>query len=175
MRFVIWALPYLPGLSWAKAFCRWVRMMLEGSIVDGTHRLELRVHYEDTDFSGFVYHANYLKLCERGRSDFLRVLGLDQKAMMAADGLMFVVRRMVCDFLKPARFDDVLSIETRPIAQAGARHWAGQAIRRCSARSPPMPWRMRALPNPGCRARCCCRAWDRGGSSRRWHSAASPP
>ena len=104
--------------------------MLEGSIVDGTHRLELRVHYEDTDFSGFVYHANYLKFCERGRSDFLRVLGLDQKAMMAGDGLMFVVRRMVCDFLKPARFDEELTIETVPVEQAGARFEMRQKVLR---------------------------------------------
>ncbi len=104
--------------------------MLEGSIVDGTHRLELRVHYEDTDFSDFVYHANYLKFCERGRSDFLRVLGLDQKAMMAGDGLMFVVRRMVCDFLKPARFDEELTIETVPVEQAGARFEMRQKVLR---------------------------------------------
>ena len=104
--------------------------MLEGCITDGTHSLALRVYYEDTDFSGFVYHANYLKFCERGRSDFLRVLGLDQKAMMAADGLMFVVRRMVCDFLKPARFDDLLTIETRPVEQAGARFEMRQLVLR---------------------------------------------
>ena len=104
--------------------------MLEGSITNGAHRLMLRVYHEDTDFSGHVYHANYLKFCERGRSDFLRVLGLDQNAMMAGDGLMFVVRHMVCDFLKPARFDDVLTIETKPVEQAGARFEMRQRVLR---------------------------------------------
>jgi acyl-CoA thioester hydrolase len=93
-----------------------------------THLLEVRVYYEDTDFSGYVYHANYLKFCERGRSDFLRVAGVDQNEM--AGTTYFVVRRMVCDFLKPARFDDLLTVETIPKAMSGARFELSHAITR---------------------------------------------
>jgi acyl-CoA thioester hydrolase len=103
--------------------------MIEGSITSGIHRLVQRVYYEDTDFSGNVYHANYLKFCERARSDFLRVLGLDQTAMFA-EGAAFVVRRMNCDFLKPAKFDDVLTIETTPREAAGARFELCQCVLR---------------------------------------------
>jgi acyl-CoA thioester hydrolase len=102
---------------------------LSGTINCGIHRLSLRVYYEDTDFSGFVYHANYLKFCERARSDFLRVLGVDQNAMFA-ESTAFVVRRMVCDFLKPARFDDVLVVESTPGAAAGARFEIKQRVLR---------------------------------------------
>jgi len=103
----------------------------EGIIRDGIHRLTQRVYYEDTDFSGNVYHANYLKYCERARSDFLRVLGIDQNAMLAAEGgLIFVVRRMLCDFLRPARFDDVIIVETVPGEMAGARFELAQRILR---------------------------------------------
>lgn len=103
--------------------------MIEGAITSGVHRLMVRVYYEDTDFSGNVYHANYLKFCERARSDFLRVLGLDQTAMFA-EGAAFVVRRMNCDFLKPAKFDDVLTVETTPGEAAGARFELRQRVLR---------------------------------------------
>lgn len=103
--------------------------MLEGRIAYGIHRLAVRVYYEDTDFSGNVYHANYLKFCERGRSDFLRMLGLDQAAMFA-EGAAFVVRRMACDFLRPAKFDDVLTVETVPGEAAGARFELRQRVLR---------------------------------------------
>jgi acyl-CoA thioester hydrolase len=103
--------------------------MLEGIITSGAHRLMVRVYYEDTDFSGNVYHANYLKFCERARSDFLRVLGLDQTAMFA-EGAAFVVRRMNCEFLKPAKFDDVLTVETTPVEAAGARFELRQRVLR---------------------------------------------
>ncbi len=105
--------------------------MMEGTINSGVHRLPVRVYYEDTDFSGNVYHANYLKFCERGRSDFLRVLGIDQNAMIGGDTvLMFVVRRMLCDFLRPARFDDLLVVETTPGEMAGARFELAQRVLR---------------------------------------------
>jgi acyl-CoA thioester hydrolase len=103
--------------------------MLTGTITQGIHHLPVRVYYEDTDFSGFVYHANYLKFCERARSDFLRVLGVDQNSMFG-DGAAFVVRRMNCDFLRPARFDDVLSVETTPGEAAGARFDLRQRVLR---------------------------------------------
>ena len=91
----------------------------------------LRVNYEDTDFSGFVYHANYLKFCERARSDYLRVKGVDQKAMFA-EGTAFVVRRMDCNFLAPARFEDELTVETDFKEMHGARFELFQTIKRGS-------------------------------------------
>jgi acyl-CoA thioester hydrolase len=97
---------------------------LAGRIVDGVHVLPVRVYYEDTDFSGFVYHANYLKFCERGRSDCLRLLGIHYHELdwHETEGRMgFVVRRMVCDFLKPARIDEVLEVESRFAGLSGAR------------------------------------------------------
>ena len=89
----------------------------------------LRVNYEDTDFSGFVYHANYLKFCERARSDYLRVKRVDQKAMFA-EGIAFVVRRMDCNVLQPARFEDELTVETDFKAMHGARFELFQTIKR---------------------------------------------
>ncbi len=104
---------------------------LGGRIVDGRHLLNVRVYYEDTDFSGFVYHANSLKFCERGRSDFLRVLGIHHSDLIARpDRLAFVVRRLGCEFLAPARIDDLLTVETRPGEIAGARMELIQRIRR---------------------------------------------
>ena len=103
--------------------------MLTGKITNAIHRLPLRVYYEDTDFSGYVYHANYLKFCERARSDFLRVVGVDQNQMIAT-GTACVVRRMVCEFLRPARFDDVIIVETMPTKMAGARFDLSQRVLR---------------------------------------------
>ena len=103
--------------------------MLTGKITNAIHCLPLRVYYEDTDFSGYVYHANYLKFCERARSDFLRVVGIDQNQLIAA-GTAFVVRRMVCEFLRPARFDDVIIVETMPTKMAGARFDLSQRVLR---------------------------------------------
>lgn len=77
-----------------------------------THRLSVRVYYEDTDAGGIVFYANYLKFIERGRSDMLREAGLDQRAMLADAGVGFVVRRIEADYLAPARLDDVLTVET---------------------------------------------------------------
>ena len=91
---------------------------LAGRIGGGVHVMPVRVYYEDTDAGGVVYHANYLRFCERARSDCLRVLGVHQSAM---PDLLFVVRRMVCEFLKPARLDDLLEVETRFAELAGAR------------------------------------------------------
>jgi acyl-CoA thioester hydrolase len=75
------------------------------------HRLTVRVYYEDTDLAGIVYHANYLKFMERGRTEALRDAGVDQ-TRLKAEGLVFVVTRMAIDFRRPARFDDVLAVET---------------------------------------------------------------
>jgi acyl-CoA thioester hydrolase len=93
------------------------------------HFFPIRVYYEDTDFSGFVYHANYLKFCERARSDMIRSFGFDQNAM-AAEKTYFVVRKMDCDFLRPARFDDMLSVETTLTGFSGARFVLKQVVKR---------------------------------------------
>lgn len=75
------------------------------------HTHTIRVYYEDTDLAGVVYYANYLKFIERGRTEALRALGVDQLALKE-DGLVFVVRRLVADYLLPARFDDLLEVQT---------------------------------------------------------------
>lgn len=99
---------------------------LAGHIEDETHHLSVRVYYEDTDFSGVVYHASYLRFMERGRTDFLRLLGVaqgdlfDKAKAEAGAGFAFVVRAMGIEFLRPAKIDDVLTIETRTIEVKGA-------------------------------------------------------
>ncbi|HEX2430382.1 MAG TPA: tol-pal system-associated acyl-CoA thioesterase [Aestuariivirgaceae bacterium] len=102
---------------------------IAGRIVDGRHILPVRVYYEDTDFSGIVYHANYLKFCERGRSDMLRVIGIGHRELNRT-GLAFAVRRMNCDFLKPAIIDDLLDVVTRPAEIGGARLVLDQSVLR---------------------------------------------
>jgi acyl-CoA thioester hydrolase len=92
-------------------------------------KFQIRVYYEDTDFSGHVYHANYLKYCERARSGYLRDVGVDQNAMFA-EGAAFVVRKMDCEFLRPAKFDDVLDVETRLTEMSGARFELAQVVKR---------------------------------------------
>jgi acyl-CoA thioester hydrolase len=104
---------------------------LSGELVDGGHRLVQRVYYEDTDFSGLVYHARYLHFLERGRTDYLRCLGCEQSALVSIDeeGLVFVVHRMEIDFKAPARMDDILSISTRTEKAGGAKMVLVQEIR----------------------------------------------
>ena len=90
---------------------------LAGEVTDGVHRLLARVYYADTDFSGVVYHASYLRFMERGRTELLRDLGLYQQAIHAGESeqhapFAFVVRTMTIDFRKPARMDDMLIVET---------------------------------------------------------------
>ena len=103
----------------------------EGTIVAGRHLLPMRVYYEDTDFSGVVYHASYLRFLERGRTEFLRAAGVDQSTLHAeGEGLIFAVRRMTIDYLKPARMDDVLLIETHTADVRGASLTIAQRIRR---------------------------------------------
>lgn len=95
------------------------------------HRLAVRVYYEDTDFSGFVYHASYLRFLERGRTELLRDLAGDQSDLhREARGLVFVVRRMQLDFLRPARMDDQLTILTRTVALRGASMQLAQSVHR---------------------------------------------
>ena len=98
---------------------------------DGTHTLPLRVYYEDTDFSGFVYHASYLRFMERGRTELLRSLAGDQSDLhREARGLVFVVRKMTLDFLKPARMDDLLDVLTWSSELRGASMHLTQEVRR---------------------------------------------
>ena len=99
--------------------------------LSGVHRLALRVYYEDTDFSGFVYHASYLRFMERGRTELLRGLTGDQSDLhREANGLHFVVRRMVIDYAKPARMDDLLDIRTWTAEMKGASMHLAQEVRR---------------------------------------------
>ena len=97
--------------------------------------MQVRVYYEDTDFSGVVYHANYLRFMERGRTNYLRLLGVDQRGLFEetekeAPGFAFVVRSMTLDFLKPARMDDVLVIVTEPEEVKGASITLKQTVTR---------------------------------------------
>ncbi|MBL0371677.1 tol-pal system-associated acyl-CoA thioesterase [Rhizobium sp. KVB221] len=104
---------------------------LSGTLTSEGHVLTQRVYYEDTDFSGVVYHARYLHFLERGRTDFLRCLGIEQGKMAVAEGnLVFVVHRMEIDFKSPARMDDVLTIRTVTEKAAGAKLILDQEIRR---------------------------------------------
>ena len=108
---------------------------LDGAIRDGRHHMQVRVYYEDTDFSGVVYHANYLRFMERGRTNYLRLMGADQHALFAEaqaemPGFSFVVRSMQLDYLKPARMDDVLEVLTWPLAVKGASITLAQEVRR---------------------------------------------
>jgi acyl-CoA thioester hydrolase len=88
------------------------------------HVLPVRVYFEDTDAGGIAYHASYIRWCERGRTDFLRLLGTDSRRLIdgsdSHEPAAFVVRRMNCEFLRPSRMDDVLEIETRVKALGGA-------------------------------------------------------
>jgi acyl-CoA thioester hydrolase len=92
------------------------------------HLLPVRVYYEDTDMGGIVYYANYLRYIERARSDWVRSLGVDQNAMREQDGVVFVVRRVEADYLKPAKFDDELQVRTVVKAVTGARLIMSQEI-----------------------------------------------
>ena len=104
---------------------------LSGQLENGTHRLLVRVYYEDTDFSGVVYHASYLRFMERGRTDFLRLAGVDQSTLHAGgEGIIFAVRRMTIDYLKPARMDNVLVVETRTEEVRGASLVTAQRVLR---------------------------------------------
>lgn len=107
---------------------------LAGRIEDDTHFLPIRVYYEDTDFSGLVYHATYIRWCERGRTDFVRLIGLNQKDLFDGEGdvtpSFFVVRHMDIDYLKPASMDDVLEVQTKIASQGTASLKIAQEIKR---------------------------------------------
>lgn len=89
--------------------------------MSAAHQISVRVYYEDTDFSGVVYHASYLRFMERGRTELIRALGIGQRELFDGEtGLGFAVRRMLIDFLRPAVMDDLLTIETRATLARGA-------------------------------------------------------
>jgi acyl-CoA thioester hydrolase len=108
---------------------------LDGEVRDGRHDMAVRVYYEDTDFTGIVYHASYLRFMERGRTNYLRLIGADQRALFEATereapGFAFVVRSMAIEFLKPARMDDVLIVTTEPEELKGASMTLRQRVMR---------------------------------------------
>jgi len=101
-----------------------------GGWFDGRiHVFPVRVYYEDTDFSGLVYHANYLRFMERGRSEFLRISGAGHRTILSAEKpLVWAVRRMAIDFVRPARMEDALAVRTRVVELAGARMRLDQRV-----------------------------------------------
>jgi acyl-CoA thioester hydrolase len=112
-----------PRVSRDPAPTQWPQ--LGGEIRGGRHVLPVRVYYEDTDFTGIVYHASFLRFMERGRTEYMRLIGAGQRelfeqAAAEAPGFAFVVRSMRIDYRKPARMDDVLEIVTEPEAVKGA-------------------------------------------------------
>ena len=139
--------------------------ILDGEIRDGRHHMQVRVYYEDTDFSGIVYHANYLRFMERGRTNHLRLMGASQHALFEqaqaeTPGFAFVVRSMQLDFFKPTRMDDGLDVVTWPVAVKGASITLAQEVRRgddvlvkpqvrvafiCDDKAQPIPKSIRAL------------------------------
>jgi acyl-CoA thioester hydrolase len=108
---------------------------LDGEIRDGKHHQQVRVYYEDTDFSGIVYHASYLRFMERGRTNYLRLIGADHRALFEqaqaeAPGFAFVVVHMDIAFRRPAFMDDVLDIVTSPREVKGASITLHQQVKR---------------------------------------------
>ena len=100
-----------------------------GRFEGSTHLLPVRVYYEDTDFTGVVYHANYLRFFERGRSDFLRLAGVHHSELVAAaEPLGFAVNRAEIDFLKAARIDDALLVHSHFEAIKGPRIFISQSL-----------------------------------------------
>jgi acyl-CoA thioester hydrolase len=144
---------------------------LDGVMCNGRHVMHVRVYFEDTDFTGIVYHANYLRFMERGRTNHLRLLGanhrgLFEEAERETPGFAFVVRSMQIEFLKPARMDDVLEVETEPEQVKGASITLHQRIRRgeellieahvrvafvCDGRAKPIPKPLRQAMSAGLR------------------------
>ncbi|MEL6201752.1 MAG: YbgC/FadM family acyl-CoA thioesterase [Pseudomonadota bacterium] len=105
--------------------------LLDGWMEDGAHHYRGRIYYADTDLSGAVYHARYLEMLERGRSDFLRVTGILHSSLEAQDKPVFwIVRRMEIDWLRGARIDDLFQVSTRVSDVKRARIFMAQEIRR---------------------------------------------
>lgn len=95
-----------------------------------THRFGVKIYYEDTDLAGIVYYANYLKFIERARTEWVASLGVDQGVLKARDGIVFAVRRVEADYLRPARFADEVVVETKLQTLGGARIVLEQVVTR---------------------------------------------
>ena len=105
----------------------------DGVLRDRCHVMPVRVYYEDTDVAGIVYHANYLRFMERGRTNYLRLLGIDRRGLIEeaqAPDAGFVVRSMQVEFIKPACMDDLLEVLTEPKEVKGASVVLHQKIMR---------------------------------------------
>jgi acyl-CoA thioester hydrolase len=106
---------------------------MTGAIERGVHAFPVRVYYEDTDSGAIVYYANYLKFAERARTEMLRALGFEHRAM-AGEGVSLAVRRCTVDYLAPAQLDDALVVQTSVLSAAGAaleleqEIWRGEAL-----------------------------------------------
>ncbi len=101
----------------------------QGHFAGKTHILPLRIYYEDTDLSGVVYHANYLRYMERGRSEFFRSAGIARLAMLdAEEPTAWTLRKVALEYLRPARVDDLLEVHTICTGLSGARMEADQKI-----------------------------------------------
>jgi len=98
------------------------------------HQFTIRVYYEDTDLAGIVYYANHLKFIERARTEWVSGLGIDQMALREKDGIVFAVRRVEADYLRPAKFGDDLLVETALLSLGGARLVLEQVISRAGER-----------------------------------------
>ena len=94
------------------------------------HELMVRTYYEDTDFSGRVYHASYIRFMERGRTEWLRAMGYEHGLLAGDQGVVFAVRSLHIDYLAPAVIDDWLRVETRVSAVRGAAIEFAQAVSR---------------------------------------------
>jgi acyl-CoA thioester hydrolase len=112
-----------------------VHLTPPGGRLDGTtHYFPVRVYYEDTDLSGIVYHANYLKWFERARSDLLRLIGIDQRAVHEAGEGAYAVAELTIRYAAPAKLDDAVTIESRPLEVRAAscrlhqRAWRGEEL-----------------------------------------------
>jgi acyl-CoA thioester hydrolase len=106
---------------------------LSGTLTPEGHRLAIRIYFEDTDFTGVVYHASYVRFMERGRSDYVRSLGIHHSALDAGEtgeSLGFAVAKMAIEFRRPAKIDDIVEVLTRPKAMRGASIDLYQTIRR---------------------------------------------
>ncbi len=105
-------------------------IVTRGRIENGVHYIPFRVYYEDTDASGIVYYANYLRFIERARTDLMRLIGITHSDLMRASGLAFAVRHCHIDYHMPARLDDEIEVATRVLDVRGASLDAEQNVRR---------------------------------------------
>lgn len=106
---------------------------LSGRLIPGGHVLPVRIYFEDTDFSGVVYHGSYIRFMERGRSDFVRLLGVAHTALDAGDHgepLVFAVHRINIGYFRPARIDDLVEVTTLVKEVTGARLILTQTVSR---------------------------------------------